>query len=125
MTGDVSGFGVGGSPLTGPGADELFTALADRTRRLILARLADRPDDPGAVARDLGLSRQAVAKHLRILSDADIVVADRNRSRHVHSVRPERIREVSDLLGVVAEGWDRRLRVVRDRAVEAGGRDEE
>ena len=35
------------------------------------------------------------------------------------------IREVSDLLGVVAEGWDRRLRVVRDRAVEAGGRDEE
>ena len=40
-------------------ADEVFAALADRTRRRVLVRLAQKPDDAGAVARDLGVSRQA------------------------------------------------------------------
>lgn len=107
--------------LLGPGADEIFGALADRTRRQILVRLAERPDDAGAVARELGVSRQAVAKHLRILAEADIVAVRAESRRQVHSVRPERIREVSDLLGAVASGWDRRLAQVKRLAERAEG----
>ena len=56
-----------------PEADQLLTALADRTRRRILVRLAERPDDAGAVARDLDLTRQGVAKHLAVLEEAGLV----------------------------------------------------
>lgn len=97
-------------------ADGVFGALADRTRRRVLVRLADRPDDAGAVARDLGVSRQAVAKHLRILTDSGLVHAQPHHRRQVHAVRPDRIREISDLLGAVSQGWDRRLAQVRERA---------
>ncbi|TCW24412.1 ArsR/SmtB family transcription factor [Dietzia cinnamea] len=97
-------------------ADGVFGALADRTRRRVLVRLADRPDDAGAVARDLGVSRQAVAKHLRILTDSGLVHARPHHRRQVHAVRPDRIREISDLLGAVSRGWDRRLEQVRERA---------
>lgn len=97
-------------------ADGVFGALADRTRRRVLVRLADRPDDAGAVARDLGVSRQAVAKHLRILTASGLVHARPHHRRQVHAVRPDRIREISDLLGAVSRGWDRRLEQVRERA---------
>lgn len=102
------------------GADAVLSALADRTRRRILVRLAEQPDDAGAVARDLAVSRQAVAKHLRLLEEAGIVRVSLVSRRRVHRVDPSRIREVSDLLGLVAVGWDRRLAGVREQAREAG-----
>lgn len=102
--------------LLGEGADETFAALADRTRRRILVRLAERPDDAGAVARDLEVSRQAVAKHLRVLEGAGMVRAAREARRRVHRVDAERIREVSDLLAVVSRGWDRRLAGLKEEA---------
>lgn len=102
--------------LLGEGADETFAALADRTRRKILVRLAERSDDAGAIASALDVSRQAVAKHLRVLEDAGIVRAVRESRRRVHHVDADRIREISDLLGVVARGWDRRLDGIRAEA---------
>ncbi len=102
--------------LLGERADEVFAALADRTRRRILVRAAERPDDAGAIAHDLEISRQAVAKHLRILQEAGLVDVARQSRRRVHGVDPARLREVSELLAVVAAGWDRRLAGVRARA---------
>ncbi|WP_257944628.1 helix-turn-helix transcriptional regulator [Brevibacterium sp. Mu109] len=87
----------------------MFTALADPTRRRILQSLVDRADDAGALGHDLGISRQAAAKHLRILEEAGLVTATRSSRRRVHATDPARIRELSDLLGTVARGWERRL----------------
>ena len=102
--------------LHGPEADAVFTALADPTRRRVLERLATRPDDAGAVAADLTITRQAVAKHVRSLEGAGLLSARPEGRRRVHHVRPERILEVSDLLGAVARGWDRRLEGLASRA---------
>lgn len=107
-----------GHSLLSEEADRVFTALADRTRRRILVRLAQSPDDAGSVGRDLQLSRQAVAKQIRILENAGIVQATNRSRRRVHSVTPSRIGEVSELLGLVARGWDRRLEQVKARAEE-------
>ena len=107
--GATADFGVGSEQLLGEVADRTFGALGDATRRRILVRLAERPDDAGAVAADLDLSRQAVAKQLRILESAGIVSAGMQARRRVHAVEASRIREISDLLGLVARGWDRRL----------------
>jgi DNA-binding transcriptional ArsR family regulator len=51
-----------------------WAALADPTRRLILARLADRPHAVGELARTLPVSRPAVSQHLRVLEEARLVV---------------------------------------------------
>lgn len=106
------------SPLLTSTADAVLGALSDHTRRRILTRLATRPDDAGAVARDLKVSRQAVAKQLRILEDAGLVQANTIDRRRVHSVEPSRVRETSELLGIAANGWDRRLARVKDLAEE-------
>lgn len=102
--------------LLGARADATFAALSDRTRREILVRLADSPDDAGAVARDLEVSRQAVAKHLRILEEAGLVHSARDARRRVAHVDAARIAEVSDLLGSVARGWEQRLDGIRAEA---------
>lgn len=101
-------------------ADDTFAALSDRMRRRILVRLADRPDDAGSVARDLDVSRQAVAKHLQILEVAGLVHSTRQARRRVHSVDAARIAEISDLLGLVARGWDRRLEGIKAEAERRG-----
>lgn len=102
--------------LLGAGSDEAFSALADRTRRRVLVRLAERPDDAGAVARDLEVSRQAVAKHLRVLERAGMVHSVRDARRRVHRVDAATLREISDLLAVVARGWDQRLAGIAEEA---------
>ena len=108
--------GIGSEQLLGEDADRTFGALGDPTRRRILVRLAERPDDAGAVAADLDLSRQAVAKQLRLLEAAGIVSASTQARRRVHVVEASRIREISDLLGLVARGWDRRLTGIAEEA---------
>lgn len=102
-------------------ADRLFFALSDRSRRRILVRIATAPDDAGTIAQDLGMSRQAVAKQFRVLEDAGIVRVERRGRRHVHSVAPERLRELSDVLGLVARGWERNLETLMTHA-ESGGK---
>lgn len=104
--------------LVGPQADVVFTALADGTRRRILQALVDRPDDAGSLGREFGITRQATAKHLRILEDAGFVSASRSPGsrRRLHTADPHRIREISDLLGAVARGWERRLETIATRA---------
>ena len=97
--------------------DSVFGALADPTRRRVVETLARGGTvTASGLAEQLPITRQAVAKHLRILEGAGLVRAARASRRRVHSVDAERILEVSDLLGIVARGWDRRLEGIREEA---------
>jgi DNA-binding transcriptional ArsR family regulator len=66
-----------------------FNALADPTRREIFERLARRPRPVGELAEGLPVSRPAVSQHLRVLSDAGLVVATRDGSRRLYRVDPK------------------------------------
>jgi DNA-binding transcriptional ArsR family regulator len=66
-----------------------FSALADPTRREIFERLARRPRPVGELAEELPVSRPAVSQHLRVLSDAGLVIATRDGSRRLYRVDPE------------------------------------
>jgi DNA-binding transcriptional ArsR family regulator len=69
--------------------DRVFKALADPTRRLLLDRLFARDGRTlTELASDLEMTRFGVMKHLRILEDADLVVARRSGREKLHFLNP-------------------------------------
>lgn len=66
-----------------PSLDRTFAALGDATRRAILARLAEGEASLSDVAAPFAMSQTAVSKHVRMLSDAGLVmVTKRGRTRY-------------------------------------------
>lgn len=102
--------------LTDPAIGPVFDALADSTRRRVLARLAQEPADAGSIAQDLRISRQAVAKHLSRLGAAGLVARRTDGRRVLHHPDPRRLEELAQLLELVARGWDRRLAAIAREA---------
>jgi len=89
----------------------VFTALADATRRDILSELAAQGS---ATATDLAdrlpISRQAIAKHLGLLSDAGLVQAETGERRRVcFALRSEPITVAQTFLAALARDWDSHL----------------
>lgn len=64
-----------------PNLDAVLTAVADRSRRILLQRLAHGPATTGQLAELLPMSRPAVSQHLKVLQDAGLVRTD-VRGRH-------------------------------------------
>lgn len=80
-------------------ADELFTALSDRTRRVIVDALARHgPCTATQLASDLPITRQAVAKHLGHLHRAELVVARRQGRETHYRLVPDSFRDAIDWL---------------------------
>ncbi|MFC4000351.1 ArsR/SmtB family transcription factor [Prauserella oleivorans] len=74
-------------------------ALGDPNRRLILERLAERPQAVGVLAATLPISRPAVSQHLRVLKQAGLVRESVEGTRHVYRVDPAGFATVQDYLG--------------------------
>jgi DNA-binding transcriptional ArsR family regulator len=73
-------------------AGDPWTALADPTRRAVLARVAECPRSVEQIARTLPVSRPAVSQHLRVLADANLVVARREGRCRIYRVQPDGLR---------------------------------
>lgn len=118
--------GPGGDRYRGPvtGADaepgEILSALADATRRQLLAQLATGgPATATALAEQLPITRQAVVKHLAVLSRAGLV-AGRREGREVRYVaRPQGLATTARWMAGLAAEWDSRLRDIK-RIAESG-----
>ncbi|GAA1848150.1 hypothetical protein GCM10009836_29760 [Pseudonocardia ailaonensis] len=92
-------------------AEQVFVALADPTRRGLLADLAAHgPSTATDLATRLPISRQAIAKHLALLTDAGLVSAEPGERRRVR-YRPESapMRTAQQFLAALARDWDGRL----------------
>jgi DNA-binding transcriptional ArsR family regulator len=63
-----------------------WTALGDRTRRTIFARLALAPSAVGELADTMPVTRSAVSQHLKILKDAGLVLDERAGPRRIYRV---------------------------------------
>jgi len=73
-------------------------ALADGTRRTIVARLADRPMAVGELADGLPITRSAVSQHLRILKDAGLVSDAASGTRRIYRLNPVAVAALRDQL---------------------------
>ncbi|MCK8483030.1 metalloregulator ArsR/SmtB family transcription factor [Aliiroseovarius sp. S2029] len=68
---------------------ESLSALADPTRRRIFETIAQSPQPVGALAKTLPISRPAVSQHLKVLSDAGLVLCRVEGTRHIYAARPD------------------------------------
>ena len=88
---------------------DVFQAIADPTRRDIINLIAGQTLTPNAVAESFDVSRQAISKHIRILTECGIVIiTQEGRERHCY-VQPEALNEVADWLEGFRKLWDYRF----------------
>lgn len=73
---------------------EVFTALADPTRRQIFEALREQSQTVGELAADLPVSRPAVSQHLRVLESARLVSVVPQGNRRVYSIEREGLNEL-------------------------------
>ena len=97
-------------------AQEVFTALADPTRRAILAALAsDGPATATDLALRLPITRQAIAKHLALLTEAGLVAAEPGERRRVrYRLRSAPMQVAQQFLAAMARDWDRQLDALKE-----------
>lgn len=92
------------------GPDEVFSALADPTRRGLLRRLATGEEATATqLAADLPVTRQAVAKHLDALREAGLVLPVRRGREVLYRLTPEPLAGAVTWISEVGERWDERL----------------
>jgi len=92
-------------------AEQVFVALADPTRRAILAALAtDGPATATDLAARLPITRQAIAKHLALLADAGLITPEPGERRRVrYRLRSAPVQLAQQFLAALANDWDNRL----------------
>ena len=97
-------------------AEEVFTALADPTRRAILAALAsDGPATATDLATRLPITRQAIAKHLALVAAAGLVTAEPGERRRVrYRLHSAPMQVAQQFLAALARDWDRQLEALQD-----------
>ena len=94
----------------GEEADRLWAAIADPTRQRMLDRiLASGTATATALARDLPITRQGIAKHLAVLERAGLVEATRTGREVRFAVRQDRLDQATRYMAQVLATWDQRL----------------
>src|SRR5580698_3013854 len=85
--------------------DHTFSALADPTRRAILARLAEGETTVGELARPFAISLPAISRHLKVLEEAELIANER-RGKHRHCrLRPESFTAASECIDFYRRFW--------------------
>jgi DNA-binding transcriptional ArsR family regulator len=84
----------------------VFRALADTTRRSILARLAEGEATVAELAEPLPISQPAVSKHLKVLEQAGLITRTSRATARLSHLRAEPLREATDWLGSYRQFWD-------------------
>jgi DNA-binding transcriptional ArsR family regulator len=99
--------------------DRLFAAMADPTRRAILARLTHESARVTELARDFPISLNSTSKHIKILERAGLVVRTVNGRDHLLSLNAAPLVEAADWVRHFESFWEERLAAL-DHLVSAG-----
>ena len=83
-----------------------FGALADPTRRAILAKLAKGEASVLELAEPFDMSQPAISKHLKVLERAGLIARGRDAQRRPCRLEPRRLKQASEWLGTYREFWE-------------------
>src|SRR5579863_2425341 len=89
--------------------DRTFAALADPTRRAILARLGSGEASVTELAEPFSMSLPGISKHLKVLERAGLIVRGREAQWRPCRLEPRRLKDVDDWLDDYRRMWDARL----------------
>ncbi len=88
---------------------DVFQAIADPTRRAILLLLASQAMTPNAMAEEFNSSRQAVSKHLQILTECDLVKQEQKGREIYYHINPVQMKEIDKWLEEYRKIWETRF----------------
>lgn len=88
---------------------DVFQAIADPTRRAIITLIAFQAMTPNAIADNFNTSRQAVSKHLRILTECELVKQEQQGREIYYTLEIEKMKEIDKWLKQFRELWEARF----------------
>jgi DNA-binding transcriptional ArsR family regulator len=88
---------------------DIFQAIADPTRRAILALIAVQAMTPNAIAEHFDTTRQAVSKHLRILAECELVKQEHQGREIYYQIEIEKMKEIDKWLEQFRKIWESRF----------------
>jgi ArsR family transcriptional regulator, cadmium/lead-responsive transcriptional repressor len=100
--------------MTAPTDDELWSAIADPSRRRVLDLLVSHGDVSASwLAGHVPFSRQAVSKHLAVLEQAGLVSRRKQGREVLYQVQASRLDQAARAMADLAAQWDRRLAAIK------------
>ncbi|MFI2743516.1 ArsR/SmtB family transcription factor [Zhouia sp. PK063] len=93
---------------------DIFQAIADPTRRAIIALIATQALTPNAIAENFQSSRQAVSKHLQILVECELINQKQQGREIFYSLKIEKMKEVDEWLIQFRKLWETRFNQLDD-----------
>jgi DNA-binding transcriptional ArsR family regulator len=88
---------------------DVFQAIADPTRRAIIALIAIQAMTPNALADQFNTSRQAVSKHLKILTECELVKQEHQGREIYYQLELDKMKEIDHWLGQFRQLWETRF----------------
>lgn len=88
---------------------DIFQAIADPTRRAIITLIALQAMTPNAIADHFNSTRQAVSKHLRILTECQLVKPQQRGREIYYSLEVEKLKEVDQWVNQFRKSWETRF----------------
>jgi DNA-binding transcriptional ArsR family regulator len=88
---------------------DVFQAIADPTRRAILLLVATQSMTAGAIASNFDTARPTVSKHLRILTECELLEQEQRGREVVYSLNPNKMKAIADFIEPFRKMWDDRF----------------
>ena len=85
---------------------DIFQAIADPTRRAILVLLAVQAMTPNALAEHFNTSRQAVSKHIKILTECEAVKQQQTGREIYYHINPKKMKEIDQWMDTFRKLWE-------------------
>lgn len=102
---------------------DVFQAIADPTRRKVLALLAESELPISEISSHFPISRTAIAKHLHILSEADLVSGRKVGREKRYRLQPQPLTEVKQWLSYYEKFWENKLSMLKFMVEDQNGND--
>jgi DNA-binding transcriptional ArsR family regulator len=93
---------------------DVFQAIADPTRRAILSLIALQAMTPNAIAEHFHTSRQAVSKHIQILTECQLVKPEQAGREMYYHFNPKKMKEIDNWIEPFRKLWDTRFNQLDD-----------
>ena len=88
---------------------DIFKAIADPTRRSIIVLLAMQAMTPNTIAENFNTTRQAISKHLRVLTECQLVKQEQQGREIYYSLEIEKIQEIDKFIEQLRNIWETRF----------------